>query len=389
MTPTPTEPSADGLSAPADLTPRRLHLAEDDAQAQHPGEAGPILDSAGVREAVTSLLSAATGASTVVVGLHRAGHRTLIARGRTTTHHDGVPSTPATRFEIGSLTKPFTALLLAEQAASGVLDLNDPLCRHLPAHVLLPPGGHAITLTHLATHTSGLPRLPPGLLRQALPALFTNPYVGFTTDQVLHALARTRLHAPPGTRLRYSNFGVGLLGHALLGAAGATDYAAFLHDRVLAPLRLHDTNCEPTPPAGTAQATGYRHRRPRPPFHVPGLPAAGALRASARDLLTLTEALLDPRTPSVPPTLRTALAEVRRPRLRLQDNRGMALVWNIRTRPDGTRLYHHAGATRGCTAFAGFNPQHATALVALTNTAPTLGNTFVQAAYTALIALQP
>ncbi|MET9527046.1 serine hydrolase domain-containing protein [Streptomyces coeruleorubidus] len=389
MTPTPAHPGAGGLPVPAGPTPRLPHLAEDDAQGRHHGEAGPLLDSAGVRQAVTSLLSAAPGASTVVVGLHRAGHRALIAHGRTTTHHDAAPSTPATRFEIGSLTKPFTALLLAEQAASGVLDLNDPLCRHLPAHVLLPPGGHAITLTHLATHTSGLPRLPPGLLRQALPALFTNPYAGFTTDHVLRALARTRLHAPPGTRVRYSNFGVGLLGHALLGAAGATDYAALLHDRVLAPLRLHDINCEPTPPAGTTQATGYWHRRPRPPFHVPGLPAAGALRASARDLLTLTEALLAPRTTSVPPTLRTALKEVRRPRLRLRDNRGMALVWNIRTRPDGTRLYHHAGATRGCTAFAGFNLQHGAALVALANTAPTLGNAFIQAAYTALIALQP
>ncbi|MGO4424420.1 serine hydrolase domain-containing protein, partial [Streptomyces sp. MCAF7] len=257
-----------------------------------------------------------------------------------------------------------------------------------------------ITLTHLATHTSGLPRLPPGLLRSAAPLLFTNPYAAFTPDDVLRALARTRLRAAPGTRVRYSNFGLGLLGHALTGAADGTPYPALLDARVLRPLGLRDTGCATSAAEGGAQATGYWYGRVRPAFRIPGLPAAGALRTSARDLLALVEAILDPAPApapavastavpaAVPAALRTALRDVTRPRVRLPNGRGLSLVWNIRRRPDGSDLYHHSGATRGFTAFAGFNPRHATALVALANAAPGPGNALVQEAYDALIGLQ-
>jgi CubicO group peptidase (beta-lactamase class C family) len=350
-------------------------------------DAERLLAPATVRQAMRTLLRAAPAASTIAVGLHRDGRHALFVRGRTA-HHGGVPADADTRFEVGSLTKTFTALLMAEQAARGELDLGDSLARHLPAGAVLPTGGTAITLTHLATHTSGLPRRPPGLLSSAGPRLFTNPYADFSTDDVLRALARTRLRTAPGTRVRYSNFGVGLLGHALTGAADNLPYPTLLDDRVLKPLALRHTGCATTAPAGGTQATGYGHRRARPPFRIPGLPAAGALRSSARDLLTVTEILLDPASAQVPSTLQTALREVLRPRLRLPSGSSMALIWNIRPRSDGTHLYHHSGGTRGCIAFAGFNPHHRTALVALANTAPGPGNTLVQAAYNTLLALQ-
>jgi CubicO group peptidase (beta-lactamase class C family) len=362
------------------LSPTDLRLGSLTDDAEH------LLAPATVRQAMRTLLRAAPTASTIAVGLHSKGRRTLVVRGHTA-HHGGVPADADTRFEVGSLTKTFTALLLAEQAAHGELDLGDPLAHHLPAGTVLPSGGTAITLTHLATHTSGLPRLPPGLLTSAVPQLFANPYADFSTDDVLHALTRTRLRARPGTRVRYSNFGVGLLGHALTGAAGNLSYPTLLDGRVLTPLGLHHTSCATAAPTGGTQATGYWHRRARPPFLIPGLPAAGALRSSARDLLTVTEALLDPVSAEVPSTLRTALREVLRPRLRLPRGSSLALLWNIRPRRDGSHLYHHSGGTRGCTAFAGFNPHHRTALVALANTAPGVGNTLVQAAYTALLAL--
>ncbi|GGT00532.1 serine hydrolase domain-containing protein [Streptomyces violaceus] len=341
-----------------------------------------------VRDALHALLSAAPQASTTAIGLHRKGRRALLVRGRTA-HHGGVPADTGTRFEVGSLTKTFTALLLAEQAARGELDLHDPLARHLPAGTALPRNGTVLTLTHLATHTSGLPRLPPGLLRSAAPRLLTNPYARFTTDDVLHTLARTRLRAAPGTRVHYSNFGVGLLGYALTGAAslGHTSYPALLDDRVLMPFYLRDTGCTTTAPTGGTQVTGHWRRRVRPPFHIPGLAAAGALRSSARDLLTFVENLLDPASAEVPTALRAALSDVQRPRLRLPRGSGLALIWNIRPRRDSSHLYHHSGGTRGCTAFAGFNPHHGTALVALANTAPGAGNTLIQDAYTTLLAL--
>ncbi|MEV0262778.1 serine hydrolase domain-containing protein [Streptomyces sp. NPDC050617] len=355
----------------------------------------------------SALLSAAPGASAVVAGLYHRGQRTFIARG-STEYEGGDPADARTRFEIGSLTKTFTALLLAELAARGEVGHHDSAVRHLPPGTRYPAGAEAITLTHLATHTSGLPRLPPGLLATAGRRLFANPYAAFTGADVLHALSRTRLRFRPGSRLRYSNFGVGLLGHALCGAAGGgLSYEELLASRVLSPLGLSGTSCVPRAGGGDPEATGYRRRRPRPPFAIPGMPAAGAARADARDLLAYAEALTHgaegggagtstkpPGPPSaplpgpLPAPLRTALQDVTRPRLTMPRGRdGLALVWNVRPLPDGSALYHHSGGTLGCTSFAGFSPRHDVALVALANCAPEHGNTLIQEAYDALARL--
>lgn len=113
---------------------------------------------------------------------------------------------------------------------------------------------------------------------------------------------------------------------------------------------------------------------------MPGLTAAGAVRSSARDLLRVLTLLLHPDN-APHPVLRTALAEVQRPRLRVpRTGSRLCLIWNLRPRPDGA-LLHHSGGTRGFTAFAGFLPASGTALVALTNTAPTPLAPFVQSAY--------
>ncbi|WP_326812686.1 beta-lactamase family protein [Streptomyces scopuliridis] len=349
------------------------------------------------RRPADAIRAAAPRSRAVAVALRHGDRRAVVTYG-STSHHGGIPVTADTRFEIGSLTKCFTALLLAEQVARGEVAYGDPLARFLPPEALPRPRGGPITLLHLATHTSGLPRLPPGLLGSAAADWFSNPYARFSTADLLRALARTRPHARPGERVRYSNFGVGLLGHLLTRAApvGRQGYGDLLAARVLGPLGLSRTSCGPDLP----QATGYWHGRARPPWLIPGLAGAGAVRSSARDLLGLLDAVLDaaPDTPSgsapsvpvpapVPVTLRTALVDVVRPRLALRDGgKRLALIWNIRVRPDGD-VYHHSGGTRGFSAFAGFSPRHRTALVALTNTTPAADQAFIQSAYNALLSL--
>ncbi|MEU1126088.1 serine hydrolase domain-containing protein [Streptomyces sp. NPDC005899] len=318
------------------------------------------------------LAEAARGTGTAVASV-RGGESTVVCRG---------PVDERTRFETGSLTKTFTALLLAELTARGEVSYGDRADRYLPFRLPGPP----LTLLHLATHTSGLPRLPPGLLAGALRAgWLSNPYAGFSEGDLLASLRRTRLRHRPGTRVLYSNFGGGLLGHVLARAAGGSgaDYAALLAERVTVPLGLADTDCDP----GRAQATGHWHGRPRPAMRMPGLAAAGALRSSARDLLRVLSALLDPDTVQER-ALRTALTEVQRPRLSVpRTGSRLCLVWNLRPRRDGA-LLHHSGGTRGFTSFAGFLPGSGTGLVALTNTAPTPLAPFVQAAYGTLGALE-
>ncbi|MBP2337591.1 CubicO group peptidase (beta-lactamase class C family) [Saccharothrix coeruleofusca] len=297
----------------------------------------------------------------------RRGDEDFLLTSGTTARGGALPVRSDTRFEIGSLTKTFTALLLAEMVARGEVGYDDPVERYLPRECA--PRA-PITLVRLATHSSGLPKLPPGLWRSALPAWFTNPYRAFTARDVLAAVPRAR----PRPGVRYSNFGVGLLGHLLARAAGCP-FEELLTARVLRPLGLPDTGCAPAP-----QATGYWRGRPRPPWEIPGLPAAGALRSSARDMLRYLTAHLNP---SATP-LERALTEVARPRVALPGGADhLCLVWNHRARP-GHELLFHSGGTRGFTSFAGFSPRAGTALVALVNTGPTLRGTFIQRSYEAL-----
>ncbi|MFD7450918.1 serine hydrolase domain-containing protein [Kitasatospora sp. NPDC059827] len=323
----------------------------------------PVLVRAAMPYATAVTLAVAQGNRTAV---HCHG---LTARG-------GEPCTPDTLYELGSVTKTFTALLLAAMAARGELSLDDPLERHLPPH-WCPPGlrrGGPIRLLHLATHTSGLPKLPPGLLATALPTWSSNPYVAFDDLRLRVGVARTTVRHTPGTRYKYSNYGVGLLGR-LLAETGRTSYAELLADRLHRPLGLHTTTCSPDAPH---RATGHRRGRPLQPWLIPGLPGAGDVRAGGADLLRFLRAHLSPGEGE----LGRALRDVQRPRLQLaRSTDRLGLVWNLRGTADGRDLYFHSGATRGFTALVGFCPQTETAVAALTNTGPALNGRFVQSAY--------
>ncbi|GAA2111566.1 serine hydrolase domain-containing protein [Kitasatospora saccharophila] len=321
--------------------------------------------------------SAATAVTVAVLTGDRAEVR---CSGRTGRGRDAPACTPDTVFELGSVSKTFTALLLAAMAARGELSLTEPVDDLLPADwpapAVRPAGAGPVRLLHLATHTSGLPRLPPGLLASALPAWNSNPYAAFGEERLPAALVATTVRTAPGRHYRYSNYGVGLLGRALAERAGLP-YGDLLADRVLSPLGLTATTCAPD---GPRRATGHRHGRPLPPWRIPALPAAGAVRAGGADLLRYLRAHLDP----APAELAAALRDVQRPRLRLPGSEDLlCLVWN-RRRSAGRNVYFHSGGTRGCTAFVGFSPDGPVAVAALANAGPTLNGRFVQAGYEVL-----
>ncbi|GAA2295047.1 serine hydrolase domain-containing protein [Streptomyces hawaiiensis] len=328
-----------------------------------------------VERHLRAIADAAGRATGVVVATFAAGRTTTLCQGYTDRFRT-TAVTDRTRFEVGSVTKTFTALLLASAAARTIVRLDEPLSHHIPAWAV--PRGTAsesITAHHLATHTAGLPRLPPGFLRTALPHWWTNPYQAFTPDQLLTALSRTRLRHPPGTRRCYSNFGAGLLGH-LLAHAADTDYGILLNRLVLEPLGLADTTDLPT----CVQATGHWHTRPVQPWLIPALPAAGALRSTAHDLLNYLRCHIEPdahTTPGHP--INTALHRVLQP---LPHARA-PLAWTRRDLAERT-LHFHSGGTRGFTTFTGFSLHPPTALVAMTNTGPTMRGNFIQTAYMAL-----
>ncbi len=267
-----------------------------------------------------------------------------------------------TIFEIGSVTKVFTAILLADLAAEGVLGLDEPLDACLPRGTIVPTrDGVRATLADVATHTAGLPSAPPGFLRHALRHR-GDPWAALTAEELLAALARTRLRHVPGGRFRYSNFGFGLLGHALAHRAGAP-YEELLARRICQPLDLRDTSVAIDPAAAIGRvAQGHSSRgRPAAPWHLPAIAAAGALHSTATDLLAFLRACLEP--PSSPPG--AALAATLVPRFRIRRHLAVGLAWLLIGGDGAPTLAWHNGGTGGFRSFVGLSREPPVAVVVL------------------------
>jgi CubicO group peptidase (beta-lactamase class C family) len=270
---------------------------------------------------------------------------------------------PGMRFEIGSVTKVFVSLLLADTVQRGAVTLDTPIGALLPDSVETPVvKGRPIALHHLATHTAGLPRLPFNL-RPADPA---NPYAGYTAAKLHAFLDAAELSAPPGSTYAYSNVGGGLLGHLLARQADST-FAGLLDQRILTPLGLDDTVVpSPSDTTGARLATGHTAGGGSAPYWTfDALAGTGALRAPARDVLRFLRVHLRPDTSSLFAAVRMT-HEVRHER---SARASVALGWNVTSASDGSRLYWHNGGTGGFRSFAAFHPDSTTALVVLVNQA--------------------
>ncbi|MGW0904595.1 serine hydrolase domain-containing protein [Streptomyces sp. NPDC002853] len=348
--------------------------ATEDPPRQPPAEARPEDDEETVRRRLDDAI-AAVRAPDVVFALSRHGRRTVRCGGT-----GPAPPVPRDqlRYEIGSASKTFTALLLAHLTQSGTLSAGEPALSFLA-----PPrrtGADPVTLAHLITHTSGLPALPAGFYPRALPTWRTNPYAGFQDRHVIDAFVRRRPPRRPGSRWHYSNFGVAVLGHALT-AATATPWDDLLTGQVLRPLRLGGTALLPAGP-GT-DATGHRKdgTTPTPPLTIGGFQAAGAVRATPHDLLTFLEAHLDPTGSPLAAALRAAARPVIR---RGWGHRHTHTIGWFQHPAQHGPLYFHCGATLGQQAFLGFRPDTATALAAVCTRRYRARETFVATAYALL-----
>jgi CubicO group peptidase (beta-lactamase class C family) len=210
-----------------------------------------------------------------------------------------------TLFEIGSITKVFTALLLADAVTRGVVALDDPVRKYLPDSVQVPKRGRTeMTLLHLATHTSGLPRLPTNMGWKDV--LDDNPYARYTVDDLYDGLSRCRLKSEPGKNSEYSNLGGGLLGH-ILSLVEGSGFEALVKRRICEPLAMYDTTVMLTSDQASRLATGHSGGKAVSNWDMPALAGAGALRSSVADLLRFLAANMTP--PEGAPGSAIALAQ--------------------------------------------------------------------------------
>ena len=295
----------------------------------------------------------------IVVGVVEPGGRRVVAHGRLAVD-DPTEVDGDSVFEIGSITKAFTAILLADLAGEGAVELETPVQRLLGSDVTVPTrNGVEITLEHLSTHSSGLPRMPNNFR----PADAGNPYADYTVAQLHEFLSSHELQRDIGAEVEYSNLGTGLLGHAL-ALNQETDYETLVSRRLLEPLGMSDTSITLSPSQQERLAVGHSVQlRPVANWDLPTLAGAGALRSTVNDMLTFVEANLGLHDTS----LHAAMAVTHAPRRDFQGpSMQMGLGWVVRE-GHGRKLHWHNGGTGGYRSFLGFDLESRTGVVVLSN----------------------
>jgi CubicO group peptidase (beta-lactamase class C family) len=261
-----------------------------------------------------------------------------------------------TIFEIGSVTKVFTALLLQDMVERGEMKLDDPVQKYLPATIKMPTyHGKQITLLHLATHTSALPRD----VDNATPQSWRDPGAGYTVAQLSDFLSHCVLHRAPGARQEYSNLGVALLGYVISLKAGR-NYETLLEERICRRLGMESTGVTVAPEQNLRLATGHC----LPGWRVKGedfsfLPGAGGIRSTANDLLKFVSAYLG-LTPS---PLRGLMGKAAAYHA-LEDGTQRRLGWW-----GNETIFTHSGLTYGFCAHLAFDSKKRRGVVLLSNCA--------------------
>jgi CubicO group peptidase (beta-lactamase class C family) len=301
----------------------------------------------------------------IVVGFIDPNGTRIFSFGNMSKAHN-IPVNQSTLFDIGSITKTFTTLLLADMATQGIVNLNDPIDKYLPSSVKVPEfNGTKITLEDLATHTSGLPFLPSNIWLNGKVGGTINP--NYSANQMYAALSNFTLTREPGSKFQYSDFGVGLLGYVLSLKAGVP-YEQLVKDRILNVLGMNDTkitlslnDIKNRFPVG--HQNGKEIKTPIIPVVIEG---AGAFRSTANDLLKYLSANLGFLHTKLDnaiqlqhllrhPVMSTNLANY---------SVYVALGWEVLTN-FGTETFSHTGAINGWNANIAFNPAKQIGVVSL------------------------
>jgi CubicO group peptidase (beta-lactamase class C family) len=327
--------------------------------------ASPVPTDAEIRQILVDRIETQHQSVGIVVGIITPEGRRIVSYGHLN-QGDARTLNGDTVFEIGSVTKVFTSLLLAVMVQHNQVALDDPVAKYLPPSVKMPQrNGRSITLVDLATHTSGLPRLPTNMH----PKDPANPYADYSVEQLYEFLSTYQLTRDIGSRYEYSNLSGGLLGHVLARRAGK-DYEALVVSEICAPLGMKSTTITLTPEMKAMLAVGHDAGLQQVEnWDLPTLAGAGALRSTANDLLTFLASNLGfTQTPLAPAM--AAMLKTRRPVG--EGGLEVALGWHIFT-SNGKEIIWHNGGTGGYRSFIGFDPKTRVGVVALSNAETTDG----------------
>ena len=270
-----------------------------------------------------------------VVGIYQNGESSVYAFGHLSKDKPTAPNSK-TMYEIGSISKVFTGILLADAVERGIVKVDDPLSKHLPDGIKGPKrDGKEILLWHLSTHTSGLPRLPDNI-----GAEIANPYKAYGTRELWDYMDRATVLTDPGKTYAYSNLGAGLLGTLLAKASNST-YEKLLKERIATPLGMKHTTLTLSRQQKRALAPPHNGDRVVSGWDFDSLAGCGGVRSNMDDMLKLVEATLSQGSDAV----ERAITSSTKKRFTLPNApAGVGLGWHIAQ--DGSTLWHN-GQTGG------------------------------------------
>lgn len=299
------------------------------------------------------------------IGLIRMGKRYTYHYGETERGNAQLPD-DSTIYEAGSITKTFTALLLAHSLVEGRIDSSDDIRGYLPGRLPnLAYGNTPITTIHLANHSSGLPRLPANLFQQKdFDTL--NPYKNYTDEMFMEDLRNQIIETLPGQQSSYSNYGMAVLGK-VLEKANKKKYEELVIEKIFAPLGMTHSSMRQVENKRMIQ--GYTATGKSTPHWNLGLfTPAGALLTGTQDMLKYLAYQLEEKDKACKKSHQVTFSGKEK----------YALAWQIEDKRLGGGVYWHNGATFGFTSFCAFAPQKQCAIVILSNAAASTDHTAIQ-----------
>jgi len=263
-----------------------------------------------------------------------------------------------TIYEIGSISKVFTGILLAQQVLEGRLKLEDEINNFLPDDIKVPVMGDTeITFGNLTDHTSGFPRMPYNFS----PANRHNPYADYTVDEMYEFISNYQPVRTPGAEYEYSNIAQGLLGH-LLALNNNSTYEELMVQTIANPLEMNDTRIEFTQRMKGNLARGHSRGRVVENWDIPTLAGAGAIRSSTSDMAKFVSANLGYANT----TLTEAMELSHQVRHDKAGEASIAMAWHV-NKGDMGDVICHGGGTGGYRAFIGFVKETGKGVVLFTN----------------------
>ncbi len=296
----------------------------------------------------------------LAIGILKDGKREFRTFGRTRLQDAASKPTPDTLYEIGSVTKVFTSLVFADAITHGKVALDTKLKDVVPKGIEVPADDDIdIELVHLATHSSGLPRMPGNFA----PRNPTDPYSDYDAKRLYAGLSLTTPARAPGVAYEYSNFAMALLGQVLVDIEGEADYESLVAKRVLGPFGMKDTHVALDEAAKARLALPYdADLTLNANWNLFGFAGAGALRSTARDMLEFCARELDPPAELEKAVALTQTQHYEDPKSKVR----LGLGWHI----SPADVHWHNGETGGYHSFVAISKSQHCAVVVLAN-APT------------------